>query len=70
MAHGTRTLLDLMDDLPAALRFVRAARRLTLRECAAQVGLSHSALQRIEADKPVKVESVRRVSAWLAGEPS
>ena len=26
--------------------------------------------QSIEADKPVKVESVRRVSAWLAGEPS
>lgn len=37
-----------MRDLPAAFRFVRQARRMTLRDAARETGLSAATLNRIE----------------------
>lgn len=61
-------MLDLIDDLPAALRLVRAARQKTLREVAGECGVHFSTLHNVERGRLPTVPNVRRITKWLAGE--
>lgn len=59
--------LDWMSDLPAALRFVRHARRLSLRDVAKETGLHFNNINRWEregSDLPLK--DALTLTNWIA----
>lgn len=59
--------LEWIRDLPPALRFVRSARRLSLREVAKQAGVPVSTLSRIERDEnDFQIGTLLKVAAWIA----
>jgi len=59
-----------MADLPAALRFVRAARGMSLRDVAAEIGVSAATLNRTEqagADRDLSFSTFVAITGWLCG---
>lgn len=58
--------MDWLRDLPAALRFVRAARRLDVREAGKQAGVSGSTISRIENGAGADFNSLLSVGNWIA----
>lgn len=63
-------LPSMIDDLPAAMRFVRQWRGKSLRDVADETGVSFSTLQRIEAGKALRtmrIDTVEAVGRWVSG---
>lgn len=61
--------VDWLRDLPAALRFCRAARRLSLAQVADRTGVAIPTIHRIETGKRdgMTVETLITIANWVAG---
>jgi DNA-binding transcriptional regulator YiaG len=63
-------LVGVLDDLPAAIRAVRRARRLSLRQVGEQAGVSFSTVSRVESGADCDTGTVRALLLWLDKEPT
>jgi transcriptional regulator with XRE-family HTH domain len=57
--------VEVLNQLPKAVRHARIRRRLSIRGSAKQIGISHVMLQRLEGGRLPNVKSLQRVLAWL-----
>lgn len=65
-------VLEVLADLPAALRTVRRIRRISLHQAAKEIGISHSALMHIEtqtAGTGPRLETLKMLLEWLDKQP-
>ncbi len=55
-----------MSDIPFGqrIKFVREHRRVDQRTAAEEIGIDKSALCRLEQGKTVRLEAMRKISAW------
>jgi ribosome-binding protein aMBF1 (putative translation factor) len=58
-------LVEIVDEIPAAVKTTRRARGLNLREAAEQSGVSFNALSRIERGGDCSLANLRALLVWL-----
>jgi transcriptional regulator with XRE-family HTH domain len=58
-------LAAVLESLPDALKVTRRARGVSLRECARQIGVSFSTVNRIEAGEDVVLSNAVAVMRWI-----
>lgn len=63
-------LVQVLDDLPVAVRSVRRARRLSQRDVGALTALSYSTICRVEAGEEYSSTSLRALLLWLDADPA
>jgi transcriptional regulator with XRE-family HTH domain len=62
-------IVEVLDTLPIIVRNARRARHMSTRECARQIGLSFSTVNRIENAEEFSSVSLRAVLLWLDNPP-
>ena len=64
MSENWQTV-QLLTRLPETVSRSRKRRRLSFRDCAEQIGITHVMLQRLEGGRLPNVKSLQLVLAWL-----
>lgn len=63
-------VLEILDELPTAVRVVRRIRRISMREAAEESGISHAQFGKIEdGHVDMRVSSLRLLLHWLNSQP-
>lgn len=58
-------VLDRLDDLPAAFRMIRAARNLSLRAAAEEIGVDYNVCFRLEGGALPRVQACKSIIDWI-----
>jgi hypothetical protein len=67
VSRATPTLAEALDSLPVAVRAVRVARRLSLRDAADEMGVPFNNLHRLEKGGNCTLTTVVAAVRWLEG---
>lgn len=66
MAKGYTCAITQLEMLPLMVSARRFARKLSLRQCADEIGIANSTLLRIETCRTVSMETAALALRWLA----
>lgn len=67
---GLLTALDVLSDLPVALRFVRAVRGKSFRDVMDESGVHFNTVARTEGGHMPNMEHAIALSRWVASQPA
>lgn len=63
------SVLEILDELPTAIRTVRRIRRLSQAQAADEIGCGQATLGKIEAGGEYNSPTLRKVISWLDSQP-
>ncbi len=70
MSEGLLSALDVLADLPVALRFVRAVRGKSVRDVMAESGVHFNTIARTEKGNMPTMDHAIALTRWVAGLPT